>query len=126
MGIRVFPILHFPHFAQGALHHNLVLDLKCRYGKITSLHDWQDLKAVFLDVDFGGNILLFMPFPFCIYQIFGVNKFWKLLLIGVLSSVAVEFIQYTFSIGVADINDVLTNSIGVLIGILILYAGEML
>ena len=126
VGIRIFPIVHFSHFAQGALHHNYVLSLRGRYGKILGLHDLAGLKAVFLDIDFGGNVLLFMPFPFCLYQLFGVNTFWKLLLIGVLGSITVEFTQFVFSIGVADINDVITNTLGVLVGIVLLYIGELL
>ena len=124
--IRVFPIIHFSHFSQGALHHNYVLSLRGRYGKIAGIRDWVDLKAVLLDVDFGGNVLLFIPFAFSVYALFGIKKYWKLFVAGVLTSIAVEFIQYLFSIGVADINDVLTNTVGVLVGILVLYIGEIL
>jgi glycopeptide antibiotics resistance protein len=72
--------------------------------------------------DLVGNFLLFVPFPFLIFYFFHVRNYGKLLLISAATSLAVEIIQYIFNIGVADIDDLILNSIGASAGIFILYA----
>jgi glycopeptide antibiotics resistance protein len=71
--------------------------------------------------DFIGNIILFIPLPFILFYFFGVKTFSRLLLFSIASSVSVETVQYILNIGVADIDDVFLNTIGALMGILILF-----
>lgn len=64
-----------------------------------------------------GNVLVFIPVLPSI-KIFSKRKISLLaaLLIAILLPIAVEFLQYVFQIGAADIDDVLLNAIGIAIG----------
>lgn len=71
--------------------------------------------------DLVGNILLFIPLPFFLAWFFGVRSFRKLLLISATTSFSVELIQFILNIGVADVDDLLLNTMGASIGLLFLY-----
>jgi glycopeptide antibiotics resistance protein len=64
-----------------------------------------------------GNILLFVPLPIVLLSLLGVKNRWKAFLICVVVSAAIELIQYTLKIGVADSDDVILNSAGAAVGI---------
>lgn len=66
--------------------------------------------------DLAGNFLLFLPFPFCACLLTGNRNRLFLLLLAFLSSFSIECIQYIFHIGVADIDDILLNTLGALTG----------
>ncbi|ANI88460.1 hypothetical protein A9P82_03565 [Arachidicoccus ginsenosidimutans] len=97
------------------IHIGYNLNILKRYSDINSLYKG---KKIFENIDFWGNILLFVPVPFCLSALFGISKWSTLLLYGFLCSVAIEVVQFIFKIGFADINDVLTNTIGTLLGVL--------
>jgi glycopeptide antibiotics resistance protein len=63
------------------------------------------------------NVLIFVPFGVYISMVKRNWSFVKKFLPIVATSVAFETIQYIFEIGRADITDVLTNTIGGLVGI---------
>lgn len=70
-----------------------------------------------------GNILLFMPLGFILPSVFPKqNHLVKVFFISFLTSVMIEFIQYSISnsvgfvIRVADVDDVVLNTIGGIIG----------
>lgn len=70
------------------------------------------------------NIVLFIPFAFCLRLAYHTSL-WKALLIGILYSLAIELIQPLISeVRVFDITDIITNSCGALTGVLLysLYA----
>jgi glycopeptide antibiotics resistance protein len=69
-------------------------------------------------VNLFGNILLFLPLPFLFYFIFKMNSLVKVFVASVLLSFAIEVIQYIFRLGVADIDDILLNTLGASIGVL--------
>src|SRR5450432_2845838 len=64
-----------------------------------------------------GNIFLFMPMPFILIIFFRIKKNSSLLLTGFLISLGIELIQYIFEVGVADIDDIILNTLGIFIGI---------
>lgn len=66
-----------------------------------------------------GNILLFIPYPIIFILLFNYEKIFKVLLIGVVFSIVIEFMQWLFNIGIPDIDDVLLNILGTIGGILI-------
>jgi glycopeptide antibiotics resistance protein len=72
--------------------------------------------------DLVGNILLFIPFPFLLFYVMGIKSYRRLLLMPVCASFFIEIIQYIFNIGVADIDDVILNTIGSSLGLLLLHA----
>jgi glycopeptide antibiotics resistance protein len=71
--------------------------------------------------DLIGNILLFIPFPFLLFYVLGIKNYRILLLLSMGTSLFIEIIQYVFNIGVADIDDLILNSAGASIGLLIIY-----
>jgi len=66
-----------------------------------------------------GNIALFVPLSIILLWLFQMHSKLKVLLIGVLTSFAIETIQFIFKIGYADIDDIILNTTGAAIGILI-------
>ena len=71
--------------------------------------------------DFFMNILLFIYFPFAFNTIENNNQFTKKIIFGICTSVLIEVLQFFTKCGFADINDVISNTIGVLIGCLIFF-----
>ena len=72
------------------------------------------------------NILLFMPYGFCLAWRFGCKKRWVTnILTGLLTTLAVEYIQLLTGRGIFQIDDILTNAIGCMLGIVIYYVYDM-
>ena len=95
-----------------------ILGLK-RYYIINFWHLEFD-KLIFFLVELIGNIVLLVPFPFMLYY------FWHrklstgmLLLMIFLTTLSIETLQYIFKIGVFDIDDLILNFAGGLIGTLL-------
>lgn len=66
-----------------------------------------------------GNIAIFVPLGVYI-TLFHKNKaIWKNTLLIMITSMLVEIIQFTCKLGIGDIDDVILNSIGGLIGVFI-------
>jgi glycopeptide antibiotics resistance protein len=76
-----------------------------------SLHNWRDV--VF-------NCIGFIPFGLLLSLNLKQTSFWRKLAMVFFFSLAVEITQYIFAIGATDITDVITNTSGGLLG-LILY-----
>lgn len=67
-----------------------------------------------------GNIIIFIPLGFMIPLIF--NKFRSLksaILIGFLSSFLIEILQFVFKIGSCDIDDIILNTFGSIVGFIL-------
>lgn len=63
------------------------------------------------------NILLFVPFGFLFaFDFEKLKRSWLVLPLGCLFSLAVELFQLAFSIGIADVDDLINNLLGVVIG----------
>ena len=63
------------------------------------------------------NILVFIPIGALLCNIFSKNKFVYTVLLGLMFSVSIELIQYILDKGVPDIDDVIFNVVGLLIGV---------
>lgn len=70
------------------------------------------LKEVFL------NCLMFLPFGIYMKAISDENSSRMTVLLGALFSIILEVIQYIFAIGATDATDVITNTCGVAMGVL--------
>jgi glycopeptide antibiotics resistance protein len=96
--------------------------------KIDYLQTWSEHtapeKAEFYK-DVLGNIFIFIPFPFMLLFLLGFKSYGRLLFLSFVSSTGVELIQFITNVGVADIDDILFNTLGAAIGILIMYAVEL-
>ena len=62
------------------------------------------------------NIIMFMPCGFLAPLFFKKNKWWHILIFGVVISVILEVIQGLLGIGISDIDDVILNSFGTIVG----------
>ena len=65
------------------------------------------------------NILLFIPYGFCLAWRFGCRNKWLInISIGVITTLAVEYTQLITGRGVFQIDDILTNIAGCILGLL--------
>lgn len=65
-----------------------------------------------------GNIALFIPIPFILISIFKFQRKITVIVAAFLISVLIEIVQFIFKLGVADIDDVILNTLGACIGLL--------
>lgn len=68
---------------------------------------------------FFGNLAIFIPISFILYSIFKNIKDWVICSIGILIPILIEGYQYIFKCGNVDIDDLILNWAGFLIGFLI-------
>jgi glycopeptide antibiotics resistance protein len=61
-------------------------------------------------------MLLFIPFSFILIMIFRITNARVVIGLAFLTSVALEIAQYVFRLGVADVDDVILNTTGAIIG----------
>lgn len=79
--------------------------------------------------NFFGNIILFMPFGFFLPIVsnprfikLSIRRFVLCCLFGILASITIENVQHYFAYRIYDIDDIILNSIGFVVGCAILYA----
>ncbi|MDM8176732.1 MULTISPECIES: VanZ family protein [Olivibacter] len=77
-----------------------------------------DVNSVYLDI--LGNIVMFVPLPLFLYIVWKVKRPHTMFWIGFIASFIVEFTQYITGVGLADIDDLVFNSLGVLCGVTII------
>jgi glycopeptide antibiotics resistance protein len=107
---REFPVRNF----------NIVpLQNKIEYLQEWSQHTTPEKAEFYKDV--LGNILIFIPFPFMLLFLVGFKSYRRLLFLSFVYSAGVELIQFITNVGVADVDDILFNTLGAAIGVLILY-----
>jgi len=72
-------------------------------------------KAVALNL--AGNVVAFMPFGFILPEVWDqLNKWYTITILGFLFSLGIEIAQLTARVGSFDVDDLLLNTIGALIG----------
>lgn len=101
-------------------HYNYELNLIPFQGTIDTFFglNYADKKEVYnFYINLFGNIGLFIPFSIILRTTFKIYKFKTLFFLTMLFSISIEILQYFFQIGVADIDDVILNLLGAVIGI---------
>ncbi|TPG62844.1 VanZ family protein [Hymenobacter nivis] len=83
------------------------------YRDVAYIGQWNYWSNIF------GNIALFVPLGPLVAAATGFRRWRWLLAIGVGASVLIECAQYVLEIGVPDIDDVILNSTGALVGIIL-------
>ncbi|MDX3912845.1 VanZ family protein [Olivibacter sp. EAT-5] len=78
----------------------------------------RDLSNVYLDVI--GNIVMFTPLSLFLYIVFGIKHYGKILFLGFFLSFCIEAGQYFMGVGVPDVDDLIFNTFGVLLGVIII------
>lgn len=97
---------------------------------ISSIHSVRDINLIpfhYEDVEPGDvpilealmNLAVFIPFGFLLSKTFEKMKYGTKALVVVLLSLFFETTQYVLSIGASDITDIITNTIGGVIGLLL-------
>jgi Glycopeptide antibiotics resistance protein len=67
-------------------------------------------------INIFGNILMFVPFGFLGIVFPRLNNFWTLILDFLSAIILIESLQYFTRLGVFDIDDVILNTVGAVIG----------
>ena len=62
------------------------------------------------------NVLVFIPIGFLLGFLARSIKWWTVLLIGVFFSVSIELLQFCFKSGFSEVDDVMHNTLGCVIG----------
>jgi glycopeptide antibiotics resistance protein len=82
-------------------------------------HDATDW-ITFSRVEFTANVLMFVPLGLFLVLLFGRRQWWLAVLLGSAISVAIELSQGAFlPTRVSDLGDVIANSSGALIGVVV-------
>ena len=70
-----------------------------------------------------GNVLVFMPLGFLTPLLFSkANSFKRILLMSILVSGCIELSQFILGVGISDIDDVILNVAGGVLGYLVLWS----
>ncbi len=77
------------------------------------------LRSSFAVSNILGNVVVFIPFGLFLQTVRARKTFWRGVLIILFTTVAIEAIQYIFGLGASDIDDVLLNTCGGVIGMLL-------
>lgn len=72
-------------------------------------------KAMILNI--AGNVVAFMPFGFILPEVWDqLNRWYTITLMGFLFSLGIELVQLVGRVGSFDVDDLLLNTIGALLG----------
>ncbi len=76
---------------------------------VQTLNDWFAKNLI-------GNIVVFIPIGFLVPLFLKRNRIWHVAIVGIVVSVFIEILQSLLAVGRADIDDIILNTIGLLIG----------
>ena len=77
----------------------------------------EQLGMMSVMINVVGNVVAFVPFGFFIPIISsGLRKTWKVILLGFLLSLSVEILQLVTRVGSCDIDDLILNTLGAVLG----------
>ncbi|WP_152559308.1 VanZ family protein [Tumebacillus flagellatus] len=78
---------------------------------------WLLYRPLVAVLNLGGNVVMFAPLGFFLPILWArVRGFWKTAGIGMLLSLSIEFLQYLTADREADIDDVMLNTTGAILG----------
>ncbi|WP_349863113.1 VanZ family protein [Leifsonia sp. WHRI 6310E] len=72
-------------------------------------------------VEFSANILMFVPMGVLLTLLLGREHWWLALALGVVATLTIEFVQLFLPARFSDPRDLLSNTLGTLLGIAILH-----
>ncbi len=82
---------------------------------LVNLFDYDSKRDLLLNVI--GNAAMFVPSGIVLPIVYKrLNTFWKVLLAGIGVSLCIEIIQLPFSVRATDIDDLILNTVGVIVG----------
>ena len=81
------------------------------------LRYWKILGLRTVILNLAGNVIGFLPFGFIVPVMHKkMESFWKVSLLGFLFSLCVETIQLITKVGCFDVDDLMLNTLGAMIG----------
>ena len=111
----------FPMFKVDGQIQPLVFDIATAFPfrvnllPLLKLFDYDSKRDLLLNVI--GNAAMFVPSGIILPIVYKrLNTFWKVLLAGIGISLCIEIIQLPFSVRATDIDDLILNTIGVIVG----------
>lgn len=82
-------------------------------------------KYIFLNL--YGNVLCFLPFGFLVpFMISWKHRFINTVFIAAITSAIIELLQYIFAVGTGDIDDIILNTCGAVVGYIIYLIANLL
>ena len=73
---------------------------------------WAELRNIIL------NIMLFLPFGYLLPTLFPRLRWWQVILLGLVFCLCIESLQLVTKLGYADVDDLINNTLGAVIGFL--------
>ena len=124
MFINLAVILRFTFFPMSKVDghiQSLVFDMATAFPfrvnllPLVNLFDYDSKRDLLLNVI--GNAAMFVPSGIVLPIVYKrLNTFWKVLTTGIGISLCIEIIQLPFSVRATDIDDLILNTIGVIVG----------
>jgi glycopeptide antibiotics resistance protein len=106
----------FAHsYGRGAFRRKLeIIPFETTVKILTTSNNWH---AILINI--VGNIVAFMPMGFLLPFMFDrMNSFFKVLSVALIATVSIEVFQYITGKGTTDIDDVILNALGGILGYL--------
>ena len=76
------------------------------------------LSSTALRMEILNNTWLFLPLGAIVYRLYPK---WRVVLVPVVISIAIEAMQHILSVGLCELDDVISNGIGGIIGVMVCY-----
>jgi len=115
----VFYIIFLARRRNGHTDYRALADFKI-FDKFKVFGHWESLaeaEKVSYAQDIFGNVLLFLPFIPALYFLTRKDYSWKIALCWIVgTSAAIEINQYLFNRGVFDLDDIVLNTLGGVLG----------
>lgn len=78
-------------------------------------------------VNLAGNVVLFVPLGWLLPWIwYSFSRFWRISLFGIILMASVEAVQYATGLGSCDVDDLILNVFGIMLGYWIWRIGKRL
>ncbi len=89
--------------------------------EMTPLWTYQEILngSDVLQMEIQLNILVFVPLGYLLVLVFGVERWWKALYWGMAASCTIEFLQLLLKRGFCETDDLIHNTIGCALGVII-------
>ena len=124
MYVNLAVLLRFTFFPMGrvngrvqplVLYTAAVWPFRINWIPLVRLHDYVSKRDLLLNV--VGNAAMFIPSGIILPVVYPrLDRFWKLLLAGAGLSLAIELLQLPFSVRASDVDDLLLNTLGAILG----------
>lgn len=83
---------------------------------------WKAIGSFYVLLNLVGNVICFVPFGFVLPIISRQQRsLWRITLLSLLSSLLVELIQLVSKVGSCDVDDMLLNTLGGILGYLLFW-----